>query len=114
MALTNLKRLLVANRGEIACRIVTAAKHLGIATVAVYAAPDKTCRHVAAADEAVEVFNPTVKGAIAPYLHVEGIVEAAIKTNAQAPTSSHLLILKITAAVHAGDRAGLRLPLREL
>ena len=68
-----IKRLLVANRGEIAVRIMATASVLGIETVAVYPADDAACRHVSRADAAVELPGT---GAAA-YLDVDAIVAAA-------------------------------------
>ena len=48
-------KILIANRGEIACRIIASAKKMGIATVAVYSDADKDARHVRMADEAVRI-----------------------------------------------------------
>ena len=55
MALTNLKRLLVANRGEIACRVMNSARALGLDTVAVHSEADARAKHVKFADVAVQV-----------------------------------------------------------
>jgi hypothetical protein len=71
-----IKRLLVANRGEIAVRIMATASVLGIETVAVYAADDAACGHVSRADAAVELPGT---GAAA-YLDVEAVVAAATST----------------------------------
>ncbi|WP_353093488.1 acetyl/propionyl/methylcrotonyl-CoA carboxylase subunit alpha [Methylibium sp.] len=75
------KKILIANRGEIACRVATSARRLGIATVAVYSDADANARHVKACDEAVRI------GGAAPrdsYLRADRILEAAIATGAQA------------------------------
>ena len=49
------KKILIANRGEIACRVISTAKRMGIATVAVYSEADRNARHVALADESVAI-----------------------------------------------------------
>jgi threonine dehydrogenase-like Zn-dependent dehydrogenase len=51
-------KILIANRGEIACRVIATARKMGIATVAVYSDADKDARHVALADEAVRIGTP--------------------------------------------------------
>ena len=75
------KKILIANRGEIACRVIATAKKMGIATVAVYSEADKEARHVQLADEAV-LLGPAPSRE--SYLVVEKIIEAAKKTGAQA------------------------------
>lgn len=74
-------KLLIANRGEIACRIIRTCRRLGILTVAVYSDADANARHVIEADEAVHI-----GGAIASesYLVIEKIIEAAQRTQANA------------------------------
>ena len=75
-----LKKILIANRGEITCRIVRTAKTLGIATVAVYSDADAKALHVSAADEAVHI-GPSP--ATDSYLHGDKIIAAAKATGAQ-------------------------------
>lgn len=75
------KKILIANRSEIALRIIRAAKELGIATVAVYSEPDKNSLHVKFADEAVCIGPALSKDS---YLKVPSIISAAIVTNADA------------------------------
>jgi 3-methylcrotonyl-CoA carboxylase alpha subunit len=74
-------KILIANRGEIACRVIRTARRLGIGTVAVYSAADRGALHVAMADEAVAV-GPAP--AAESYLRAERIVEAAARTGAAA------------------------------
>ncbi|WP_238993372.1 acetyl/propionyl/methylcrotonyl-CoA carboxylase subunit alpha [Nocardioides caldifontis] len=73
--------LLVANRGEIALRVIRTAHRMGIRTVAVYSDADRDAPHVRAADEAVHL-GPTP--ANASYLRVEGLLDAARRTGADA------------------------------
>src|SRR6476469_4590143 len=75
------KKILIANRGEIACRVAATARRMAIRTVAVYSDADARAKHVAACDEAVHI------GGAAPresYLRWERILEAAKATGAQA------------------------------
>jgi len=75
------QKILIANRGEIACRVAATARRLGVRTVAVYSDADANARHVAACDEAVHI------GAALPresYLRWERILDAAKTTGAQA------------------------------
>ncbi len=73
--------LLIANRGEIACRVAATARRLGIRTVAVYSDADAQARHVAACDMAVRIGGPEPR---ASYLRADVILQAARDTGAQA------------------------------
>ncbi len=75
------KKILVANRGEIACRVMATAKKMGIATVAVYSDADKDARFVQMADEAVRLGPPPSRES---YLLGDKIIEAAKQTGAEA------------------------------
>src|SRR6266850_5174259 len=75
------KRILIANRGEIACRIIKTARRMGIETVAVYSAADKDALHVEMADDAVPIGPPA---ATESYLVIENIVAAAKRAGAEA------------------------------
>ena len=76
-----IRKILVANRGEIACRVMRTARDLGIRTVAVYSEPDATAPHVVMADEAV-LIGPGPVGQ--SYLVAEKILDAAKQTGADA------------------------------
>lgn len=76
-----ISKILIANRGEIACRIIKTAKRLGIATVAVYSDADETALHVKLADEAVHI---GASASVESYLSIEKIIAAAQQTGADA------------------------------
>ncbi|MCH7382662.1 acetyl/propionyl/methylcrotonyl-CoA carboxylase subunit alpha [Acinetobacter dispersus] len=75
------EKILIANRGEIACRVIRTAKKLGIATVAVYSDADANAQHVKLADEAVYIGQSP---ATQSYLQADRIIQAAIDTGSQA------------------------------
>ncbi|EPL0229214.1 biotin carboxylase N-terminal domain-containing protein, partial [Acinetobacter baumannii] len=75
------EKILIANRGEIACRVIRTAKKLGIRTVAVYSDADANAQHVKLADEAVYIGQSP---ATQSYLQVDRIIQAAIDTGSQA------------------------------
>ena len=75
------KKILIANRGEIACRVIATARKMGIATVAVYSDADKDARFVQMADEAVRLGPPPSRES---YLRGDKIIEAAKATGAEA------------------------------
>ena len=74
-------KILIANRGEIACRVAATAKKLGVRTVAVYSVADRFAKHVAVCDEAIYIGGSAPKDS---YLRWERILEAAKQTGAQA------------------------------
>jgi propionyl-CoA carboxylase alpha chain len=74
-------KILIANRGEIACRVIATAKRMGIRTVAVYSDADRDALHVRLADEAVAIGPPP---AAQSYLQMERIIEACRATGAEA------------------------------
>ena len=73
--------LLIANRGEIACRVIRTAKAMGLRTVAVYSEADRDALHVAIADEAVLIGPPRARDS---YLNIERVIEAARSSGAEA------------------------------
>ena len=74
------KSILIANRGEIACRVIRTAKELGMETIAVYHHVDRMAPHVKDADKSVELLGDTPTAA---YLDIEQIIKAANETEAQ-------------------------------
>ncbi|WP_122664854.1 acetyl/propionyl/methylcrotonyl-CoA carboxylase subunit alpha [Pseudomonas viridiflava] len=74
-------KILIANRGEIACRVISTARNLGYRTVAVFSAADSDARHVQMADEAVCIGAPTVQQS---YLNIDVILDAARRSGADA------------------------------
>ena len=74
-------KILVANRGEIACRVIRTAQRMGIRTVAVFSDADEGARHVAMADEAYRIGPAPARES---YLRADAIVEVAVKSGAQA------------------------------
>jgi 3-methylcrotonyl-CoA carboxylase alpha subunit len=75
------RTLLIANRGEIACRVIRSARAMGLRTVAVYSEADRDAMHVAMADEAVLLGPARARDS---YLNIERVIEAARKTGAEA------------------------------
>ncbi len=76
-----IKKLLIANRGEIACRVIRAAKEMGVRTVAVYSDADRDALHVRLADEAIAIGLPEASES---YLNADKILEAAKMSGADA------------------------------
>jgi len=76
-----IQRLLIANRGEIAVRIIRAARELGIVTIAIYSTVDRTSPHVRLANEAYNLGDPDPS---ASYLNIEKILNIAISKNVDA------------------------------
>ncbi|MBJ3763516.1 DUF2118 domain-containing protein [Maribius pontilimi] len=98
------RTILIANRGEIACRIIDTCARLGVKTVAVYSDADREARHVAMADRAVHI------GGSAPadsYLRGDAIVAAALATGAQAIHPGYGFLSENPDFVEAVEAAGL-------
>ena len=98
------ERILIANRGEIACRVIETARRLGVQTVAVYSDADARAKHVEMADAAVRI------GGAAPadsYLRGEAIIAAALETGAQAVHPGYGFLSENPEFVEAVEAAGL-------
>src|SRR4051812_24408306 len=98
------KRILIANRGEIACRVIKTARRMGVQTVAVYSEADRDALHVEMADEAVLIGPPA---AAESYLVIEKIVEACKKTGAEAVHPGYGFLSEREAFPRALEAAGI-------
>ncbi|ULK98582.1 acetyl/propionyl/methylcrotonyl-CoA carboxylase subunit alpha [Bradyrhizobium sp. I71] len=98
------KRILIANRGEIACRVIKTARKMGIQTVAVYSEADRDALHVEMADEAVLIGPPA---AAESYLVIEKIVEACRRTGAEAVHPGYGFLSEREAFPRALEAAGI-------
>src|SRR5512133_2007185 len=97
------KRILVANRGEIACRIIKTARKMGIETVAVYSEADKDALHVEMADTAVAIGPPP---AAESYLVIEKVVDACKQSGAEAVHPGYGFLSEREAFPKALKKAG--------
>ena len=97
-------KILIANRGEIACRVIRTARRMGIATVAVYSDADARALHVEMADEAVHI---GAAPAAESYLVADRIVEAALATGAEAVHPGYGFLSENPDFVEAVEAAGL-------
>ncbi|MBB3238172.1 3-methylcrotonyl-CoA carboxylase alpha subunit [Phyllobacterium endophyticum] len=97
-------RILIANRGEIACRVIRTAQRMGIGTVAVYSDADAHALHVAMADEAVNIGPAPVTDS---YLRADHIIASALKTGAEAIHPGYGFLSENPGFVDAVVKAGL-------
>jgi acetyl-CoA/propionyl-CoA carboxylase biotin carboxyl carrier protein len=100
-------RLLVANRGEIAVRIMRAARELGIATVAIYGPGEERDRHVRMATDAWRLPGPRAGGPVVPYLDGDAIVDLARRSGADAIHPGYGFLSENAAFALACSEAGL-------
>ena len=98
------KKILIANRGEIACRVIKTARKMGIKTVAVYSDADRDALHVEMADEAVHLGPPP---AAQSYLLIDKIVEACKQTGAEAVHPGYGFLSEREAFPIALEKAGI-------
>ena len=96
--------VLIANRGEIACRVIATCRRLGIRTVAVYSDADANSRHVRLADQAVRIGPPPARES---YLVIDRIIEAARRTRAQAIHPGYGFLAENAGFAEACARAGI-------
>ena len=98
-------KILIANRGEIACRVIQSARSMGVRTVAVYSDADVDARHVELADEAIWIGGPRPADS---YLKGARIIQAALDTGAQAIHPGYGFLSENPDFVEAVSAAGLR------
>ncbi len=97
-------RILIANRGEIACRIIDTCRRMGVGTVAVFSEADARARHVAMADAAVPIGGPAPKDS---YLRGDAIIAAALATGARAIHPGYGFLSENPDFAEAVEAAGL-------
>lgn len=99
-----IRRLLIANRGEIACRIIATARRMGITTIAIYSNPDRNARHVRLADQSVAIGGDT---SASGYLDIKAVLAAAKQSDAEAVHPGYGFLSENPDFVDAVMKAGL-------
>src|SRR5471030_2069363 len=97
-------KILIANRGEIACRVMRTARRMGIKTVAVYSDADADALHVREADEAVRIGEPPASES---YLRIDRIIAACRTTGAEAVHPGYGFLSEKAAFAAALEKAGI-------
>jgi acetyl-CoA carboxylase biotin carboxylase subunit len=105
MSESPIRRVLIANRGEIAVRVIRACRDLGLRSVAVYSDADAEAPHVRLADEAVAIGPPPARQS---YLRTDAIIEAAVSARADAVHPGYGFLAEVPALPRACAEAGLR------
>lgn len=98
-------RLLIANRGEIACRIIRTARRLGIETIAVFSDADRHALHVRMADRALRIGPPIARDS---YLNIDALLDAARRSGAEAVHPGYGFLSENAEFAEACEAAGLR------
>ena len=98
------KKILIANRGEIACRVIKTARKMGIQTVAIYSDADRNALHVKMADEAVHIGPPPANQS---YIVIDKVMDAVRQTGAEAVHPGYGFLSENAAFAEACAQAGL-------
>ncbi|MCB1386759.1 MAG: acetyl/propionyl-CoA carboxylase subunit alpha, partial [Nitratireductor sp.] len=97
-------KILIANRGEIACRVIRTARRMGIATVAVYSDADRNALHVREADEAIHIGPPAASES---YIVIDRIMDAIKRSGAEAVHPGYGFLSENPKFAEALDKAGI-------
>ena len=101
--LSGVSKLLVANRGEIACRVMETARRLGVPTVAVYSKADEFAKHVSYADEAFYIGEAAAKDS---YLRKDRIIDVALKSGVSVSPGCRFFLFSFRLFLLSKGRSG--------